>query len=1009
MSFSRGSEWRKWDLHVHTPYSYLNNQFGNDFDDYVKQLFLNAISHQIAVIGVTDYFSIEGYKKIRKEYLDNDIKLKSLFTDEQINQIKTIKIIPNIEFRLNKIVVTNRVNFHVIFSDEVLIEDIEENFLHELEFIYEGNPQNSDEKWKLKRLNIENLGKKLIAEQPELGENPLFVGLKCAVVDDTQVLDILNNKQSKFKNKYLVVVPADEDLSAINWKSQDHNVRKVILQKADMLFASNSKTIKWGLGEFNETIDDYIKEFKSVKVCIWGSDAHGYDNLFKPANNRFTWIKANPTFEGLKQVINEPKDRVYIGEIPSKLRLVNSNKDKFIEKIEINKISTSQLADKWFENTNPIPLNSDLIAIIGNKGNGKSALADIIALSGNVKLPAGDWFSFLNKKRFKDNKSLATNFESKLTWMNHTGEAVNLNASTPEASIEKVKYLPQKYIEKICSEDEYNSFQDEINTVVFSHIKQEDRLEKHNLKDLIRIKTEVVSNERENLLKDLKQLLQDNEDLKIKYSATEQKKLENLLAEKNQQIVDHNQNKQLIVEVKDPTTSEEVQGEIKIKFEESKKILTQIDDLQKELITIQNLLNSESIKKNTIEVVAGEIDILYSQFSKSMEEKQSKLRDCGLEIDISKVFEIHYEKSILAEELEKIKKLISNNNVLKEKKTQEVYTLSESRTKLDSELSEPQREYQDYLEKIKLWEVKYIELIVDKTVIEKEIDFSKTELPTKLSEYETRKIDLIAEIYNTYNKELEIFKELYSSVLEFVSQEKEKLGSESFINFTTQIIIDKKILINSLVAFFDGRRQQFQDADLKELVAKYSDDTRLDNVKEMFTELIDLIEKDKRPLNQQFRDGKQLIDFYLELFGLKYLKVEYDILFGGKNVRQLSPGERGALLILFSLLIDKGDIPLIIDQPEDNLDNESVFEYLVPYIKQAKQRRQIIIVTHNPNIAVVADAEQIIYTELDKANGNQIKYITGAIEDKQINKEIVKVLEGTMPAFDNRTIKYYRD
>ena len=119
--------------------------------------------------------------------------------------------------------------------------------------------------------------------------------------------------------------------------------------------------------------------------------------------------------------------------------------------------------------------------------------------------------------------------------------------------------------------------------------------------------------------------------------------------------------------------------------------------------------------------------------------------------------------------------------------------------------------------------------------------------------------------------------------------------------------------------------------------------------------------------------------------------------------------DRGALLIIFYLLIDKGDIPLIIDQPEDNLDNESVFEYLVPYIKQAKQRRQIIIVTHNPNIAVVADAEQVIYTELDKANGNQIKYITGAIEDKEINKQIVKVLEGTMPAFDNRTVKYYRN
>ena len=99
---------------------------------------------------------------------------------------------------------------------------------------------------------------------------------------------------------------------------------------------------------------------------------------------------------------------------------------------------------------------------------------------------------------------------------------------------------------------------------------------------------------------------------------------------------------------------------------------------------------------------------------------------------------------------------------------------------------------------------------------------------------------------------------------------------------------------------------------------------------------------------------------------------------------------------------------MIIDQPEDNLDNESVFEYLVPYIKSAKQRRQIIIVTHNPNIAVVSDAEQIIYTEIDKTNKNKITYISGAIEDDNINKKIVEVLEGTMPAFNNRTVKYFK-
>lgn len=144
--FLRGSEWRLWDLHVHTPFSHLSNGFGNDWDNYVKELFKKAIVNNVSVIGITDYFTIDGYKKIRKEYLEDNAKLQTLFTAEEIEIISTIFVLPNIEFRLNKLVGTNRINFHVLLSDEISIEDIEENFLHELDFIYEAGPQSEDEK-----------------------------------------------------------------------------------------------------------------------------------------------------------------------------------------------------------------------------------------------------------------------------------------------------------------------------------------------------------------------------------------------------------------------------------------------------------------------------------------------------------------------------------------------------------------------------------------------------------------------------------------------------------------------------------------------------------------------------------------------------------------------------------------------------------------------------------------------------------------------------------------------
>ncbi len=110
--------------------------------------------------------------------------------------------------------------------------------------------------------------------------------------------------------------------------------------------------------------------------------------------------------------------------------------------------------------------------------------------------------------------------------------------------------------------------------------------------------------------------------------------------------------------------------------------------------------------------------------------------------------------------------------------------------------------------------------------------------------------------------------------------------------------------------------------------------------------------------------------------------------------------------MIFYLLIDKQDIPLIIDQPEENLDNETIYKVLVPCIKAAKERRQVILVTHNPNLAVVCDAEQVICSSIDKKNDFRVSYNTGSIENPDINKKILDILEGTRPAFDNRDSKY---
>ena len=167
-------------------------------------------------------------------------------------------------------------------------------------------------------------------------------------------------------------------------------------------------------------------------------------------------------------------------------------------------------------------------------------------------------------------------------------------------------------------------------------------------------------------------------------------------------------------------------------------------------------------------------------------------------------------------------------------------------------------------------------------------------------------------------------------------------------------------------------------------------------------------EKEQLTIQSQLKTGKKLVGLYDFLFGLEYIEPRYTLRLGNKPIAQLSPGEKGALLLVFYLLLDREETPIVIDQPEQNLDNESVVKLLVGCIRKATERRQVILVTHNPNLAVVCDADQLICMFIDKANGNRITFSSGAIEDNPINRTTVDVLEGTYPAFDNRRKKYHK-
>ena len=160
------------------------------------------------------------------------------------------------------------------------------------------------------------------------------------------------------------------------------------------------------------------------------------------------------------------------------------------------------------------------------------------------------------------------------------------------------------------------------------------------------------------------------------------------------------------------------------------------------------------------------------------------------------------------------------------------------------------------------------------------------------------------------------------------------------------------------------------------------------------------------PISQVMRANKVSSQLYDLLFGLEDLELQFSLTLADTTIEQMSPGQRGALLLIFYLLVDHDPTPLILDQPEENLDNQTVYSMLVPIIQKAKQRRQIVMVTHNANLAVCCDAEQIVHAEFDRTAGYSLKYECGAIEDASLNQAVIDVLEGTQPAFGNRRGKY---
>ena len=341
-----GSQWRRWNPHIHAPGTLLNDQFAGDWEGY-----LNAIETArpvVEVLGIADYLSIGCYKAV--------------WAHHQAGRLPEVKrLFPNVELRLGLETEKKRaINVHLLFcpDDEDHAEQIE-RVLGSLTFEYKAR------KYRCTFSDLEVLGH---AHNPAIADDDAArsEGANQFKVTIDQLRELFRGDGWVRRNCLVAIAASNTDGTAGLQKDGSFTaLRQEIERFAHVIFSATPSTRDFWLGK-KENCDarKLDTEYGGKKPCLHGCDAHSVTSCCMPDDARYCWVKGDPTFETLRQALLEPEERVWIGPIAP---------DRHDASQCIAKITTRET--DWLKN-DAIPLNSGLVAIIGARGSGKTALAE---------------------------------------------------------------------------------------------------------------------------------------------------------------------------------------------------------------------------------------------------------------------------------------------------------------------------------------------------------------------------------------------------------------------------------------------------------------------------------------------------------------------------------------------------------------------------------------------------------------------------------------------------------
>ena len=708
---------------------------------------------------------------------------KRIFAERAKGRLENIDLfLPVIELRLDKFGGSqshlSRVNYHIIFSNELMPDLIEQQFLNALSSKYTLSPEyehfRTSGQWKAlpTKESLTDLGQRIIdsvpAEERKHYGAPLIEGFNNLCLNLNSITEAL---ESHYFTKKFVTAVGKTEWADIKWNDQSIADKKNIINGAHLVFTASETVQHW------EKAQRSLQDGGVNSHLLDCSDAHSFQTATGHKDRLgqcHTWVKADPTFEGLLQLLIEFDERHFVGDVPPQMARVRGNPTKYIKSIEVKRKPTATIAEKWFENS--IPLNPGLVAIIGNKGKGKSALTDIIGLLCNTR--QHDDFTFLSSDNFRqqrDNK--AKHFQATLTLESGTSIGKGLEEMVDERQPELVKYIPQNFLEKICTQlgkIEESEFDRELKKVIFSHVEGPYRLGQVSLDELIAYKA-TEANQKSDLLK--QELHRINEQIiafEDKAEPEYRKKLENFLDKKNKELAAHETSKPAVVAKpeNDPARQQQIS-------ETSEAIERAKEALQVEEVNIQNATRQ---KTNLVQLIAT-ADRLTARVENLNRQIQAFLTDseadfASLVIPLDRVLSVTLDKVPLSE---KRRALIEEQNQVHlsldpthagsfpHKQTE----IQSAIKKLEDELDEPNQRYQAYETALKAWETQRLAIIGNKDTLDtvayyeaqlKDLDSN----PAQLQQACDRRMAKAKEIHEVIRELADTYRELYAPVNKFI-------------------------------------------------------------------------------------------------------------------------------------------------------------------------------------------------------------------------------------------------